>query len=111
MYIDYSKLGERISTRRREMNLKQYVLAEKAGIANNYLSNIERGRSIPSLEVFVSLCNALNTTPDNFLLGVGKSDNIPLRITENLKLCDHNSLELIDDYVQLIVEKQNKGKK
>lgn len=92
------------------MGVKQNVLAEKVGVSNNYISNIEHGRSIPSLNVFVEICRGLNTTPDSILLGVGKTDDVPLRITENLKLCDDESLSLIEDYIQHILSRQNKKK-
>lgn len=111
MQIDYKQFGKRIATRRKEMNMKQYELAEKADISNKYLSNIERGASIPSLCVFVTLCYCLNTTPDNLLLGVAKSDNIPLIITENLKLCNEESLKMIEEYVQFILKNQDKRQK
>ena len=44
-------------------------LSEKAEISNNYLSNIENGRSIPSLETLVRLCEAMEVTPDTVLMG------------------------------------------
>lgn len=111
MYIDFKMLGKRIAQRRRELGIKQNELAEKAEISNNYLSNIETGRSIPSLTIFATLCIALNTTPDSFLLGTVKSDDVTQSIVENLKLCDNDSIDLVDDFVQLIVKKQNKQQK
>lgn len=111
MYIDFKMLGKRIAQRRRELVIKQNELAEKAEISNNYLSNIETGRSIPSLTIFATLCIVLNTTPDSFLLGTVKSDDVTQSIVENLKLCDNDSIDLVDDFVQLIVRKQNKQQK
>lgn len=70
MNIDYKKIGQRISQRRRELNLKQFEVEEKAEIGYKYLSNIERGISIPSVEVIIRLAKALDTTPDTFLVGV-----------------------------------------
>ena len=107
MYIDFKLLGKRISQRRRELGIKQNELAEKAEIANNYLSNIETGRSIPSLETFSRLCIGLNATPDSFLLGTVKTDDVTQSIIDNLKLCDNNSIDLVDDFVQMIVKRQN----
>lgn len=107
MYIDFKLLGKRISQRRHELGIKQNELAEKAEIANNYLSNIETGRSIPSLETFSRLCIVLNATPDSFLLGTVKTDDVTQSIIDNLKLCDNNSIDLVDDFVQLIVKRQN----
>ena len=66
--IDFVKVGERIAARRREMNLKQWQVEQKAGIGDHYLSNIEHGKTVISIDVLMKLCNALNTTPDAFLL-------------------------------------------
>lgn len=107
MEINFEILGKRISQRRRELGFKQNQLAEMADISNNYLSNIETGRSVPSLSTFSTLCICLGTTPDNFLLGTIKTDNIPQSIIDNLKLCDEESLALISDFVQLLLIRQN----
>lgn len=107
MNIDYSKLGRRISQRRHEQGLKQCVVAEKSLISNNYLSNIENGKSIPSLETFINICNALSTTPDYFLIGVTKENNIPQSIINNLKLCDERSIKTINEIIVALLNNQN----
>lgn len=99
MYIDFNSLGKRIAQRRRDLGYKQNELAEKADLSNNYLSNIENGHSIPSLTTFASICVQLNTTPDMFLLGTIKTNDVPQNIIDNLKLCDDQSLELINDII------------
>lgn len=103
MHIDFNELGLRIKKRRRELNLKQNELSEMMGISNNYLSNIENGHSIPSLEVFSDICIKLKITPDLLLLGVIRVDNIPENIKDNLKLCTNKELKLVDDMIQCIL--------
>ena len=49
MDINYKVIGKRIAVRRRELGLKQAQVEEMAGIGYKYLSNIERGISIPSI--------------------------------------------------------------
>ena len=111
MEIDFKMLGKRIAQRRRDLGLKQNELAEMSDMSNNYLSNIETGRSIPSLTTFATLCKCLKTTPDNFLLGTIKTDNIPQQIVDNLKLCDEESLPLINDFIQLLINRNYSEKK
>jgi transcriptional regulator with XRE-family HTH domain len=69
MILDYKQIGKNLARRRKELKLKQAEVCERAGINDKYLSCIERARSIPSLEVFLKLCTALETTPDHILLG------------------------------------------
>lgn len=106
MYIDFNLLGKRIAQRRRELGYKQNELAEMADLSNNYLSNIENGYSIPSLTTFANICTKLNTTPDMFLLGTIKTNDIPQSIIDNLKLCDDNSLNLISEIIQCVLNQQ-----
>lgn len=110
MKINFELLGKRISQRRHELGLKQCVLAEKSGISNNDLSNIENGRSIPSLETFSDICMALSITPDCLLLGTIRTDDIPQSIINNLKLCDEKSLLLIVDIINCFIKNQQNQK-
>ena len=70
MPLNYRKIGENLAKRRKELNLKQYEVCERADINYKYLSNIETARSIPSLEVFIRLCKALETSPDDMIKGL-----------------------------------------
>lgn len=98
MYLDYKQIGANIARRRKELHLKQTEVCERAEINDKYLSCIETARSIPSLEVFLKVCNALETTPDRILLGtVSQSDSTEMDSAlldkfqklslENQKLC------------------------
>ena len=69
MELDYKQVGLNIARRRKELHLKQVEVCEKADINDKYLSCIETARSIPSLEVFLRVCRALDTTPDHLLIG------------------------------------------
>ena len=106
MYIDFESLGKRIAQRRMALGYKQNELAEMADLSNNYLSNIENGHSIPSLTTFAYLCVQLETTPDMFLLGTIKTNDIPQSIIDNLKLCNDKSLSLISDIIQCVLNQQ-----
>ena len=69
MILDYKQIGKNLARRRKELKLKQAEVCERAEINDKYLSCIETARSIPSLEVFLRLCTALESTPDHILLG------------------------------------------
>ena len=83
MKIDYTALGKRIAKRRKELGLKQYEVCELIDVNYKYLSNIETGRSAPSLELIMSLCSVLNTTPDYFLLGTASAELYDNDIAKN----------------------------
>lgn len=76
MYTDYKELGKRIAKRRKELKMKQSEANSLAGLSDKYLSNIERGVSIPSIDVLMRICAVLKTTPDALLLGTENMQNI-----------------------------------
>lgn len=55
-----AQLGLRIKAYRKQANLSQAELAEKIGKSDDALSNIERGKSLPSFEMIELLSKALN---------------------------------------------------
>ncbi|MDE7361233.1 MAG: helix-turn-helix domain-containing protein [Oscillospiraceae bacterium] len=82
--IDYKEVGKRIAARRRELGLKQWQVEQKADLCFKYLSNIERGATVISIDVLMKLCGVLKTTPDALLLGtVVDEDNDYLRSMTN----------------------------
>lgn len=68
MEINYKRIGRQIAARRKELGYRQSYVEELAGLSDKYLSSIETGRSIPSLETLVHICEVLSTTPDHLLV-------------------------------------------
>ena len=69
MYMNYAEIGRRIAGKRRKLLLTQAEVEAKADLSPRYLSNIERGRSIPSIDVLMQIADVLHMTPDEVLLG------------------------------------------
>ena len=67
-YVDYKEVGKRIAARRRELGLKQCQVEQKADLCFKYLSNIERGVTVISIDVLMKLCDVLKVTPNDLLL-------------------------------------------
>lgn len=61
------EIGKKIKALRLEKGMKQLELAKKAGISNTFLSDIEIGRTNPSLKTLEKIANALGTTCSDFL--------------------------------------------
>ena len=106
MKIDYQLVGKRIAKIRHEKKLTQENLAEKAGITNNYLSNIERNRSIPSLETLMSICTALSVTPNEILIGTDDTQtNYLTRDIYNLiEKCTPYERKIIISIIDILID-------
>ena len=59
-------LGKRIKEIRKKRGLTQEKLAELAGIEIPSLSNIENGKSYPSMQTVLKVFKEFNITPDKF---------------------------------------------
>ena len=106
MVIDYKKVGNRISKRRKELGLKQYEVCEMIDVNYKYISNLETGRSAPSLELIMSLCEALQTNPDYFLVGTEVNQNVDKNITDKINNLSDDNKGLISDIIDLMLERQ-----
>ena len=65
--IDYADIGSRIRTVRLERKMTQEQLANAVNLGVTHISHIETGSSIPSLQSFVAILNALNCSADELL--------------------------------------------
>ena len=100
MTLDYTEIGKRIARRRKDLGLKQSEVEEKADLGYKYLSNIERSISIPSVEVIMRLAVALDTTPDEFLIGTLSHDNQEWKnISEMLRPMNAKQLSLAKSFL------------
>lgn len=105
MKLDYTEIGQRIARRRKELGLRQAEVCERADINYKYLSCIERATSIPSLEVIMRLALALDTTPDEFLVGsVRHQDEAWRDVAELLRGMDDRQLELARSFLTWLME-------
>ena len=95
MELDYKEIGKRIARRRKQLGLKQFQVEERADIGYKYLSSIERAISIPSTEGIMKLALALETTPDEFLVGAALHEGEEWRsVAELLRPLDEKQLRL-----------------
>lgn len=107
MKLDYKDIGKRIAKRRKILGLSQATVEEKADIGDKYLSSIERGISIPSTEVVMRLAVALETTPDEFLVGTARHEDEEWKnVAELLRTMDAKHLKLAHSLLTWLAEEE-----
>lgn len=106
MDLDYQLIGKRIAKCRRRLGLKQAEVEEMADIGCKYLSNIERGISIPSTEVIMRLAAALDTTPDEFLVGASRRQGAQSwkTVSDQLRPLNDRQLSLISEFIAWVTQ-------
>lgn len=65
--MDKVTLGARLREIRRQKGYTQHTLAEIAEVGDVYISEIERGLKMPSLNIFIKLIAALDISADYIL--------------------------------------------
>lgn len=65
--MDKKLLGQKINLARKDRGLTSEKLSEMCNINATYLRQIESGAKIPSLPVFITLCQALKVSPSYLL--------------------------------------------
>lgn len=103
--IDYAAVGKRIAAIRKKQHITQERLAEKTELSIVYISHIENSHSIPSLETLMKLCEVLNVTPDELLLGTRQDmENYLLSdIQQKLLQCSPRERRLVDRFIDLLL--------
>ena len=102
-------LGDFIAAQRRAAELSLRQLAERAGISNPYVSQIERGLRRPSAEVLQSLAQALQVSAGTLYsyAGIDPADearptSVQGAIRNDPRLTDAQKQALIDVYSAFI---------
>lgn len=104
--MDKAAFGRKLREIRLEKGFTQQALAQKADIGVMYISEIERGIKMPSMNVFIRLIEALNISADYILrdeLTSGK-EYIYDKMTEKLKGLTpqqrKTAAEILDAYIR-----------
>lgn len=107
MDLDYSLIGKRAASRRKQLKITQAELAEKTKLTPKYISNIETSHSIPSVESVMQLCEALDTTPNYLLFGIAdKKETSKLEeINRLLGACNGKQLDKVLEYIEFITSR------
>jgi len=102
VHMHYQIIGRNICACRKELHLSQEQLAEKAGICQQFLSRLERGKGIPSLETVMALCDAMGIEPARLLIHCAThNSNPPCRLRSEDDLISFT--DEADQYESLIV--------
>jgi len=107
MKLDYTQIGKRIARRRKYLGLTQAQVSELADLSEKYMSNIECAYSIPSTEVVMRIAIALETTPDEFLVGTARHENGGWKnVAELLRNMDEKHLALAKSLLTWLSEQE-----
>ncbi len=84
--MDTIKVGKFISECRKKKELTQSALAEKLNVTDRAVSKWERGLSLPDASIMLDLCNILDITVNDLLMGEKVSKKEVDKVSQELLL-------------------------
>ena len=96
--MDMIKVGRFISTKRKEQNLTQMQLADKLSITDRAVSKWECGKALPDSSIMIELCEILNISVNELLLG------------EEIKMENYNKQTELN-LIELVKQKEESDKR
>ena len=99
------EIGQRICTRRKELNYTQEKLAEMMDVSVQMISNLERGNKAIRIDNLVKLCHILDVSTDYVLTGK-RSDTEQQNAAQKMSLLSEKDFRMI---VMLIDYCTNRG--
>ncbi len=107
--LDFKTIGDKIKRRRKALGVTQEFIANGLDVNSSHISNIECGRSNPSLTVLVKIANLLTCSVDCFIGGEytyrpesEKDGNVDNFIKEKLQYCDLEKKKKILKIIDLL---------
>lgn len=101
--MDYGKLGKRIRDERLLLRLTIEQLAERVDKSLNFIGQIERGESKPSLETVVDIADALGIQIDDLLREKQSNDSVDTEDSNTTIKTINILLNTIDDRGQQFI--------
>lgn len=89
MRFDSTKCGMRIKDLRNRKNMTQMQLSDRLNISYRYLSRIENGISVASVELLIEMADYFGVTLDYLLMGKENKNN---GLKQQLK----NAIEILE---------------
>ena len=68
--LNYIEIGKRLKIKRKEIGITQEKLSELIDVCPSYISEIERGYSIPSLSTICKIASVLQCSLDYLVFGI-----------------------------------------
>lgn len=100
-------IGERIKNLRMSKQMSITELANKAFISRSYLSDIEQGRTMPSLDKLNIICENLDISLSDFFGGVPELPADLIRLVENAQKLTEDEMKYLSDFLESIVNRKH----
>lgn len=99
-------IGKRIRNLRVAKGMSVTELANKAYISQSYLSDIETGRTAPSLDKLNIICKTLDISLSRFFGNTSELSSELIRLVDSAQKLSSEEVKVLSNFLELIVNKQ-----
>ncbi|AVD55111.1 helix-turn-helix domain-containing protein [Heyndrickxia coagulans] len=100
-------IGKRIRNLRESKNMRVTELAKKAFISQPYLSDIENGRTTPSLDKLSTICDALEISLAEFFGYESKLSADMIRLLDNMQKLTEEERRHLSDFLEAFLKRSS----
>ncbi len=93
--MDEKYIKQRIARLRTDNNISARELSQRLGQSTGYINTIENGKSLPSMTMFLAICDYFGITPSDFFDKENEYPDVIKEIVEECKELDRSALESI----------------
>ncbi|MBQ6795360.1 MAG: helix-turn-helix transcriptional regulator [Clostridia bacterium] len=93
--MDEKYIKQRIAKLRTDNNISARELSQRLGQSTGYINTIENGKSLPSMTMFLAICDYFGITPSDFFDKENEYPDVIKEIVEECKGLDRSALESI----------------
>jgi len=105
--VDKGFIQERIAQLRTKKGVSARDMSLSLGQSESYINTIENKKSLPSMTMFLHICDYLGTSPRDFFDEENKNPEKLKELIEDLKRLNDKSLSHIAGLVKILASRKN----
>jgi len=98
-------IGKRIKNLREAQGLSGKYIAKQSYISQTYLSDIETGRTLPSLDKLNLICKTLNISLSKFFGDVPELSAELMRLVEHAQKLTEEEIKVLNQFLELVTKR------
>ncbi len=105
--IDKHFIQNRITELRTKKNVSEYQMSLDLGCSKSYIQSISSGRTLPSMQKFLAICEYFDISPKDFFDEGIKYPFLINQINHNVSVLGENDLQILLPFIERLSKESN----
>ena len=98
-------IRNRITELRLKKDVSEYQMSLDIGMNRNYIQGISSGKSLPSMEAFINICEYFDITPMMFCDAENRNPGLVNQALKEMHDLDEEDLEMLISFIRRLHKK------